>query len=75
MVTTSFLEISAALSNGPRANTAMENQWIAAAPPELQAMMISQIQMQKEQELLDIANRMIKQVDEAGKSVTRNIGG
>jgi hypothetical protein len=75
MVTTSFLEISSVLSSGPRANTAMENEWLAAAPPEMQAMMLSQIQMQREQELLDIATRMMKQVDEAGKSVTRNIGG
>jgi hypothetical protein len=75
MVTTSFLEINSVLSNGPRANTALESQWLAAAPPEMRAMMLSQMQMQKEQELMDIATRMMKQVDEAGKSVTRNIGG
>jgi hypothetical protein len=75
MVTTSFLEINSVLSNGPRANTAMENEWIAKAPPEMQAAMISQIQMQKEQDLMDICTRMMKQVDEIGKAVTRNIGG
>lgn len=75
MVTTSFLEINSVFSNGPRANTAMENEWVAKAPPELQAAMMSQLQMQKEQELMDIAAKMMKQVDEIGKAVTRNIGG
>jgi hypothetical protein len=75
MATTSFLEINNIFSSGPRANTARENEWIANAPPEMRASMIAQLQMQKEQELMDIATRMMKQVDEIGKAVTRNIGG
>jgi hypothetical protein len=74
MVTTSFLEINSALSSGTRSNTTLENQWLAAAPPEMQAMMASQLQMQKEQELADIATKMLKQVNDIGQSVTRNIG-
>jgi hypothetical protein len=75
MASTSFLEINTFFSNGPRANTVIENEWIAKMPPEMQAVMVSQLQMQKEQELLEIANKMIKKVDEIGKAVSRNLGG
>ena len=53
----------------------MENQWIANAPPEMQAQMRSQIAMQKEQELNQFVAQMMKQLHEMGMAVLKNIGG
>ena len=75
MSSTSFLEINSVFLNGPRANTAQENEWVANAPPEMRAAMISQLQMQKEQELNQLIAQMMKQMHEMGMSVLKNIGG
>ena len=75
MVSSSFLDMTAFLSNGVRANTAAEAQWLASLPPELQASMSAQLQMHREQELLEIANQIIKRASESGKTLLRNIGG
>jgi hypothetical protein len=53
----------------------MERQWLASAPPEMQAHMKAQLQMQREQELVDLLNKLIKGVDEVSKALVRNIGG
>jgi LPS O-antigen subunit length determinant protein (WzzB/FepE family) len=58
-----------------RANTEQENQWLASAPPEMQAQMRSQMEMQKEQELVQLLAQAMKQTSEMSKSVIRNVGG
>jgi hypothetical protein len=68
-------DVVSSINNGVRANTAMENQWIANAPPEMQAQMRSQIAMQKEQELVQMLAQAMKQTSEMSKSTIRNVGG
>ena len=48
---------------------------IAAAPPEMQKFMRAQMEMQKQQELVQFITQMMKQLHEMAMSVIRNIGG
>jgi hypothetical protein len=68
-------DLVSAISNGVRANTQQENQWLANAPPEMQAQMRSQILMQKEQELVQMLVQAMKQTSEMSKTTIRNVGG
>jgi hypothetical protein len=68
-------DLVTAINNGIRANTQQENQWLASAPPEMQAQMRSQILMQKEQELVQMVIQAMKQTSEQSKTVIRNVGG
>jgi hypothetical protein len=63
------------VGNGVRGNTAQENQWLANAPPEMQAQMRAQMEMQKQQELTQLITQMMKQAHEMSMSVIRNVGG
>ncbi len=56
-------------------NTAQETKWLASAPPEMQGQMKAQIEMQKEQELIQMLAQAMKQLSELSKSTIRNIGG
>jgi hypothetical protein len=74
-MTTAINDLVNSISAGVRANTQLENQWLANAPPEMQAQMRSQILMQKEQELVQMLVQAMKQTSEMSKSTIRNIGG
>jgi LPS O-antigen subunit length determinant protein (WzzB/FepE family) len=68
-------DVVSAVSRQVRANTQLENQWLANSPPEMQAQMRAQIEMQKEQELVQMLAQAMKQTSEMSKSVIRNVGG
>jgi hypothetical protein len=74
-MSSSINDLVTAINNGIRANTQQENQWLASAPPEMQAQMRSQILMQKEQELVQMVIQAMKQTSEQSKTVIRNVGG
>jgi hypothetical protein len=63
------------VAGGIRGNTALENKWIASAPPEMQEQMRAQLEMQKMQELVQLITQMMKQMHEMSMSVIRNVGG
>jgi hypothetical protein len=75
MAASAINDVVTATTNGVRANTQQENQWIANSPPEMQAQMRSQIEMQKEQELVQMLAQAMKQMSEMSKSTIRNVGG
>jgi hypothetical protein len=71
----SVADVSSILSEGLRANTSRENEWLASAPPEMQAQMVAQLLMQKEQELMEQIQKVMKGKSEATKTLEQNIAG
>jgi hypothetical protein len=75
MALNSLNQVFQTVGNGIRGNTQLENQWLANAPPEMQAQMRAQLEMQKQQELVQLITQMMKQMHEMSNSIIRNIGG
>jgi hypothetical protein len=75
MALNSLNAVFGTVAGGVRNNTALENQWLANAPPEMQAQMRAQLEMQKQQELTQLITQMMKQMHEMSMSVIRNVGG
>ena len=71
----SVAEVSSILTEGLRANTSRENEWLASAPPEMQEHMRAQLLMQKEQELMEQIQQIMKAKSEATKTLEQNIAG
>jgi hypothetical protein len=62
------------VAGGIRGNTALENQWLASAPPEMQGQLKAQLEMQKMQELVQLITQMMKAMHEMSMSIIRNVG-
>jgi hypothetical protein len=75
MALNSLNQVFQSVGNGVRGNTQLEQQWLANAPPEMQAQMRAQLEMQKQQELTQLITQMMKQAHEMSMSVIRNVGG
>ena len=75
MALSSMNQVFQSVAGGVRGNTQLENQWLANAPPEMQAQMRAQLEMQKQQELTQLITQMMKQMHEMSMSVIRNVGG
>lgn len=71
----SVADVSSILTEGLRANTSRENEWLASAPPEMQGQMLAQLLMQKEQELMEQIQKVMKAKSEATKTLDQNIAG
>jgi hypothetical protein len=67
-------EIMGVMTHGIRGNTTQEKQWVESLPKEMREQAQAQLLMQREQELVQQGNQIFKAADEAGKSITRNIG-
>lgn len=66
--------ISAAV-NSARTWTAEDHQRLADVPPNQQAQVKAQIEMQKQSEVVTLITNLMKQMHETKMAVIRNIGG
>jgi uncharacterized coiled-coil DUF342 family protein len=71
---TSITETLGGSLGGVRGNTTEEKKWVQSLPKEMRTQAESQLQVQKEQELIQQIAQMMKQVGELSKSMTRNVG-
>lgn len=66
--------ISAAV-NSARSWTAEDMQRLSEVPPNQQAQVMAQMEMQKQSEVVTLITNLMKQMHETKMSVIRNIGG